>query len=154
MNPSKPATSDQMKLQTSMVTRIAVVITLCTLGSCKRYENSSPKEPPYGHVHLPEITSFDSEKDFMVALGAIRVDPMTKTHLPDRERQAFLGYGKQVCSVLQVSSLNEIYISENADVWRLLRDNFPQAKEVLAKARKSGPTISVQSVMEGILKLY
>ena len=127
---------------------------LCALASCEKKEQPVPKEPMYGTVVFPISASFETARDIKYALAAIRIDPvMTGTRLRDRDRDMFLGYVKQICAVYQASSQEDIYISENADVWRLLKDNFPPAEKILAEAEKSGSTISLKSVFEKILRL-
>ena len=134
------------------ITRFVMLAIVCVCWSCE--DKTLPKDPEYGKLWLPIPTApLRDEADFAVALAGIRMDPVTKSALREEDRVPFLSYVQQVCAALQVSPISDIYISENADVWRILRANYAGAKEVLENAEKSGSTISVRSVTGGMYKI-
>jgi|GEM_PF-3391715 len=80
-----------------------------------------------GELYLPPPTGDMSHVGLSAMLVGISISPVDAPRIAKKDRMPFLQYVQQVCAVAEIPSKKPFYLTSNADVWRIMRANFPES---------------------------
>ena len=135
----------------TIVTSLSIVVAILALW----WEKS---QTAYGSLYLPNPSALSarvSENDIASLLALIRVSPMQARRLKEADRRAFLLYVQQACTLIELPSLKDVYLSTTTPVWGLLAANFPVAGSWMKDPSivSDGRTVSLKMIAPRILTL-
>lgn len=99
------------------------IIALCVLmvlTSC------SPE--PTGGVYLPVGMPLETKKDLENIFLAVKLEKPGRWRLGEEYKAPFLTYVAQACSLAELEHMRDLKIDEDAEVWLILKENFPESR--------------------------
>lgn len=139
--------------------RIKLIIVVATAFLVCFYflhqHNKIIKQTSTGVLQLPLIKEPVTENSLMAALVAIEVVPVTSLNLKSEDRISFLQFLQQICALAQMPKRDGLYLSKNATVWRVLRENWPVSKNWFEDPSlvPNGEDVSIKAIAPRIFAL-
>lgn len=83
---------------------------------------------PKGQVHLPVGMPMETQEDMRNVFLGIRAITPGHLRLRDEDKKPFLSYVAQLCFSSDMEKMRDLKIEVGADVWRILKENFPESR--------------------------
>jgi hypothetical protein len=111
---------------------------------------------PIGKLELPYVKEPLTETSLQAALISIEMAPVTSLRLQSSDRMPFLRFVQTLCASAQIPKRNNFYLSKNATVWAVIRENWPASKKWFEDPAivPNGNDVSIKAIAPLIFTLY